>query len=260
MHSTPAPHFYAGFRPWSNITPPVLKPGETIEGRAAKFAGVGHGVQYSGPPPVETLRDATNSSHTMSTVEAKDYKVPDRRGVSALWTGEDPLKRSKPFCGKTMHSESFKPPPSVGFQKAAKPEWLTSSSAVESRVSGNPVRSTYQKDMGMAGQVPGERPYLYKTGMASTTMDLYGGTAKATHHVPGYQGHIPVNQRHPLIVKHSDAVETRDPHTNLRLYHRHNMPGYTGHHAMHPSNDYGQRLSGTHPSTTSGAAALGMYV
>lgn len=48
---------------------------------------------------------------------------------------------------------------------------------------GKVVQSCYQADMGKEGEIPGKRPIWYKTGMSSTTLDLFDGTAKDTYHV-----------------------------------------------------------------------------
>ena len=65
-------------------------------------------------------------------------------------------------------------------------------------------------DMGMAGECPSGRPFVAKTGMASTTMDLCDGSAKTTYHVPGYSGHIPCSSRNHTAADHADGVIEMD--------------------------------------------------
>ena len=48
---------------------------------------------------------------------------------------------------------------------------------------GETVQSSYQKDMGKFGEVPRDRRIWYKTGMSSTTLDLFDGTTKDTYQV-----------------------------------------------------------------------------
>jgi len=153
-------------------------------------------------------------------------------------------------------------PPSLGgvTLKSGAPEWLVSSRQVNTSVVKRQMKSSYQKDLGKDGELPSERPFVAKTGMASTTEDLFDGTTKDTHHIPGYCGHIPASKRNPHVVKHGDAEDPRDKATSLRLYHRHNVPGYTGHQPVNARNDLGERLSGAHPATTSGSAALGLVL
>lgn len=48
---------------------------------------------------------------------------------------------------------------------------------------GQVTESCYQMDMGKDGEIPRDRRIWYKTGMSSTTLDLFGGTTKATYQV-----------------------------------------------------------------------------
>lgn len=153
-------------------------------------------------------------------------------------------------------------PPTLGGTrvKASAPEWLAMSKRRQPEVSGVMIRSSYQKDMGKAGEWPQQRQYLNRTGMNSTTEDLSEGTTKDTYHIPGYGGHIPASKRNPDVVKHGEAKDERLKPTSLRLYHRHDLPGYTGHCPSNARNDLGERTSGAHAATTSGAAALGLVL
>lgn len=249
MHSDVPPNQYQGFRPWSDTPPASLKPGESLENRAQKFANVGHGVVYSQAPPAETLRDTTTSARNHSFVEERDYKVPDRRGVSTLWT--ETATRGKPFLGTTTYEAGFRAPRPEDFQTYKEPEWLTSSKMVaEDAVPRPALPSSYQRDF-----TGPNRPYLHQKGMAASTNELQEGTPKMTYHVPGFSGHIPINLRNPSVVEQVGRDVGRPTPTHLRLYHRHNVCGYTGHQALHPRNDLGERLTGTFTSTSSGAAA-----
>lgn len=48
---------------------------------------------------------------------------------------------------------------------------------------GRKTESCYQMDMGKDGEVPRNRRIWYKTGMSSTTLDLFNGTTKETYQV-----------------------------------------------------------------------------
>lgn len=48
---------------------------------------------------------------------------------------------------------------------------------------GQATESCYQMDMGKDGEIPRNRRVWYKTGMSSTTLDLFDGTTKATYQV-----------------------------------------------------------------------------
>ena len=102
-----------------------------------------------------------------------------------------------------------------------------------------------------------QRAYTCKTGMASTTLDLCDGTNKATYHIPGYAGFIPSSIRNKHALDHSDGANDRPKPSNLRLYHRHDLPGYTGHDPTNAKNDLGPRKSGESRLTSSGAMVHG---
>ena len=81
-------------------------------------------------------------------------------------------------------------PKAAALLKRSEPEWLIASKKIpDEPIPRAPVRSSYQKDFGMAGEGPETRPYLYKNGMAGSTIDMCEGTVKQTYHIPGYQGH-----------------------------------------------------------------------
>ena len=48
---------------------------------------------------------------------------------------------------------------------------------------GQNTESCYQMDMGKDGEIPSHRRIWYKTGMSSTTRDLFDGTTKDTYQV-----------------------------------------------------------------------------
>ena len=176
---------YQGFQGFSTRPPPVLKPGETFDSRMSKFRNAGESLKTT----KETeMRDQTVSSMMSKGLTSQDYKVPDRRGVSATFSTY--LPPAKPFCGITLNRQSYNTEAidtngRIG-GKAAPPEWLTKTGTKS--VVARQMKSSYQMDLGMAGESPAERPFVAKTGMATTTMDLCEGTAKATYHIPGYSG------------------------------------------------------------------------
>lgn len=52
---------------------------------------------------------------------------------------------------------------------------------------GQAVESCYQIDIGREGDIPGNRRIWYKTGMSSTTLDLFNGTTKETYQVREFE-------------------------------------------------------------------------
>jgi len=145
----------------------------------------------------------------------------------------------------------------TGNGRFVQPGWMKSQ-VIPRKVLKEPVmKSSYRMDLGDYGSDPAQRQYMRKTGMETTTGDLNPGTTKDTYQIPGYAGFIPAAKQNPESVQQSDGVGTRCRGEDLRLYHAHNLPGYTGHAPVDCANDFGERQGGGN-STTSGAAALGL--
>lgn len=60
--------------------------------------------------------------------------------------------------------------------------------------------------------------------------------------------------------KHGDMRESREKMLDLRLFYKHNTPGYTGHAPSAACNDPGPARCGSNALTTAGAAALGLIL
>ncbi|KAJ1447106.1 hypothetical protein M885DRAFT_543999 [Pelagophyceae sp. CCMP2097] len=238
---------YQGFRSESTKYPPALKPGETLVSRAKKYNELTDGFEGS----VGTvLRDATVSQMASATLRAADYRVPDKRGISSKFEAQ--AFATKPLNGLTMHRSSY-----TGFDASqcalkVKPEWWSKSQQATETVRAPTTKSSYQMDLGMEGEFPSARPYTAKTSMAGTTMDLCAGTTKMTYQIPGYSGYIPNSDRNAEAVSQADGSAARQPVSSLRLYHRHNLPGYAGHNPANALNDKGPRYSGASVLTSSG--------
>lgn len=126
---------------------------------------------------------------------------------------------------------------------AGAPTWFKGASAPKI-LSGKASQSSHQADFGKYGQAPLDRPYVRKTGLASTTLDLMKGTSRSTYHIPGYGGFIPQADNNPNAMVQGDGKKTRSEIEDLRLYHRDNLPGYTGHHPGDCTNYRGEILVG----------------
>ena len=131
-------------------------------------------------------------------------------------------------------------------------------SAQASVLNARPMASSHQLDVGTPGSVPQDRGYRYKSGMASTTLDLNLGTTKDSYHIPGYGGFLAQSKNSEEAATSSNGAYTRGKSEDLRLYYSHDLPGYTGHKPSDVKNDYGMRKGGCDPRTTSGAAAIGL--
>lgn len=78
--------------------------------------------------------------------------------------------------------------------------------------------------------------------------------------VPGYGGFIPASKMNRRASEHGDMKNPRPQSLDLRLFYRHNTPGYTGHAPSAACNDPGPAHCGSNALTTSGAAALGLIL
>lgn len=235
---------YQGYRSFETQPPPALKPGETLASQMIKYRRLGHDVLARDPEEAATTTAAAMSSH----IRASDYRVPDRRGVSIFFGNR--VVEPKPTAAETTSRTAFGEPRSPCLVRFEKPEWLTRSLAPSEALHVRHLKSSYQIDMGASSLNPPS--YLAKTAAANTTMDLCRGTTKATDHIPGYQGYLPATNEGA-----NQGAIARPLHCDLRMYHRHDIPGYTGWQAVNAKNDKGPRTSGASLKTSSGAATIG---
>lgn len=246
---------YQGFVSHSQRPPPSLKPGDSAESLAGKYNQLVDGFAESRGSLMCEMRNTVTSHQAGLGLKSSDYKVPDRRGISANF--ETTRYTPKRMSNMTMSRQSYTNFDSATVKRAPPPEWWTKSMEISDAVNTRHLKSSYQYDMGMDGENPMDRPFTAKTSMASTTMDLCTGTTKSTYHIPGYSGHIPCANGNPDAVAQADGAAHRVPVSTLRLYHRHNLPGYAGHNPNNAMNDKGPRYTGTSILTTSGASAHG---
>lgn len=93
-------------------------------------------------------------------------------------------------------------------------------------------------------------------------VDTYQPTAK-TRYVASQLNHyiyVLTGLFHKVAALHADAEKVRDKGSNLRMYHKHNMTGYTGYAPRDAKNDIGEMKCGANPATTSGASALNLML
>lgn len=95
---------YQGFRSFAVQECPTLKPGETYEQRGTKFSKIGSRIVA--PPHQNRVGRHSHESVVMQSgqlVQPADYKVPDRRGVSA----SEALPERKPFIASSTYLNDF---------------------------------------------------------------------------------------------------------------------------------------------------------
>lgn len=96
-----------------------------------------------------------------------------------LWEFPLALCRFPEYVGVLTMKSTFLLP-----QKATNTVYLYISYQLKPTVThGERVESYYQKDLGKFGEVPRNRRIRYKNGLSSTTLDLFHGTTRETHHV-----------------------------------------------------------------------------
>lgn len=245
---------YQGFRSFETQLAPELKPGETLDSANSKYRGVG--CAFDSPPQCMELRDSTSTGEMSRKLRAEDFKIPDRRGVSASFNGS--IFDTKPCANLSIGRASYLPVSAEASKvSAAKPEWLLRSLEQSDSLHVRHLKSSYQIDMGTSDERPSARPFMFKSGMATTTMDLCQGTTKGTYHIPGYCGHLPMAASSARLF---DTATVRQPHCDIRMYYRHDIPGYTGWQVVHAKNDKGCRTCGANPKTSSGAMAFGEII
>ena len=141
------------------------------------------------------LRDGTVSKLASTALKASDYKVPDRRGISAQFVHKNWV--SKPCAKISMSHASYTTEGKNAFSRAPLPEWVFKSQHRSDAVYGRPSRSSYTID---------------------GTMDLSSGTTRAVQHLPGYHGTLCtceffltslLYRLHPDVVKESRGRSSR---------------------------------------------------
>jgi len=87
-----------------------MKTGESHEYLKNKYTTVGQGQTYKTTIGSSSMNfdNAPMSTEQLATVETGDYKVPDRRGVSANHDSAPPEERTKPMYGHTMYNSTFR--------------------------------------------------------------------------------------------------------------------------------------------------------
>lgn len=209
-------HGFQGFQPSETRPPPALKPGETLQSRDTKFQNSAPGSIDDLPKALQ-LRDRTASS-SAGIVAAPARKVP---------LAKMHVRDNKPCSKMTTSRAAYVDPGSVA-KRVQKPAWLEKEhvAAEQQRVHARHFESSYQIDMCSKDNLRGR---------------------KSSSHIPGYSGYLPKNGGNL-------GRSPRPPYCYLRMYHSHDVPGYTGWRVANAKNDRGPRLSGCDPKTSSGAS------
>mmetsp|Transcript_167591 Transcript_167591/g.538207 ORF Transcript_167591/g.538207 Transcript_167591/m.538207 type:complete len:278 (+) Transcript_167591:107-940(+) len=102
------------------------------------------------------------------------------------------------------------------------------------------VHSTYSEFHGKYGSDPRHKVHPLAEKMPTFKTMLTVGTAKGTNHIPGYNGHLPMNTNNPHVARVASGATLRSvDKTNLTAQFQVNTLGYSGHVPQHPHNDRG---------------------
>uniref|UniRef100_A0A7S4GFS5 Flagellar associated protein n=1 Tax=Eutreptiella gymnastica TaxID=73025 RepID=A0A7S4GFS5_9EUGL len=119
--------------------------------------------------------------------------------------------------------------------------------------------TSYGRDFGSRGSNPRDRMPAVKEDFAdaSSTHDLYRGTAKSVAHkrLPGYLGHVPADPANAAKIRGDADVRNRFHKANLLTTCTNDLPGYSGHKPISIYNDTGRPMKPEPELTTSGTAA-----
>jgi len=107
-------------------------------------------------------------------------------------------------------------------------------------VSGGPMVSQYQEQLGTYGSNPRDKLPPGETKMPTFKTALTVGTAKGTFHIPGYQGFMATNTANPKVAKiaNGEFYRSTDKSNMTEVFHQ-NIVGYAGHKPSNARNDRG---------------------
>jgi len=140
---------------------------------------------------------------------------------------------------KSTYMAGIKDP--YAYSKASRPEWTLHKAPHV--VKNGPISSDYKIQFGERGDNPVEKLSMSKLvpPFLKSDENLKLGTTQATHHIPGYTGHMPKSVIHPEKWDHSLGVNTRNTTVKQNIVENYQtrIPGYNGHRPRNAVNDRG---------------------
>lgn len=104
-------------------------------------------------------------------------------------------------------------------------------------VSAATAESTFAEFHGRYGSNPRDKVHPEAQRMSIFKNSLTPGTHKGTNHIPGYQGHLPMQTRNPHVARVASGATLRSvDKTNLTQQFHVNVLSYSGHQPTHPMN------------------------
>lgn len=103
--------------------------------------------------------------------------------------------------------------------------------------------AAYRFDYGRYGSNPRDRIRPEDNKLPVLKSALHAGTAKGTHHIPGFQGHIPSSASAPIFLRGGvpgENTRSNDKSNITQVFHT-NLVGYQGHNPTNFANDSGGR-------------------
>jgi hypothetical protein len=140
---------------------------------------------------------------------------------------------------KSTYMSGIKDP--YAYAKATRPEWSLHKAPYS--VKSGPLASDYKVQFGERGDKPIEKlsRTLPMPPVPVSDEHLKLGSTQATHHVPGYTGHMPKTIVHPDRWDQSLGANSRTTilKQNILENYQTRIPGYSGHRPRNAVNDRG---------------------
>jgi len=140
---------------------------------------------------------------------------------------------------KTTYVAGIKDP--YSYNKSSRPEWTLHKPPHS--VKAGPMASDYKAQFGERGTNPVERfnRIMSMPPVPKAEEGLKLGTTQATHHIPGYTGHMPKSLITPDTWDQALGVNTRATYLKQNIIENYQtrIPGYSGHRPKNAVNDRG---------------------
>jgi hypothetical protein len=140
---------------------------------------------------------------------------------------------------KTTYVAAIKDP--YSYTRASRPEWSLNKPAYS--VKGGPRASDYKEQFGERGTNPINKlsRTMHMPPVPVSEESLKLGTTQASHHIPGYTGHLPKSLASPDVWDQALGVHTRTTYLKQNIVENYQtrVPGYSGHRPRNAVNDRG---------------------
>eukprot|EP00698_Gefionella_okellyi_P010639 TRINITY_DN276_c0_g1_i1.p1 TRINITY_DN276_c0_g1~~TRINITY_DN276_c0_g1_i1.p1 ORF type:complete len:297 (+),score=34.69 TRINITY_DN276_c0_g1_i1:23-892(+) len=247
VRSMPHVPNYGGYRPYIEEQ---LRPDQ-----------VARPMQITRPPPPGPTQDrarevrgvSRNSSLYATQFAVQSDALQVKKAPPPDFFGSKGVHTVRGFPAASMYASTFVPHDVRNFTRPSTSKSISTAVGADKSLplEAETIRpkttpSLYTAGYGTYGSNPRSRsPTIPRDiSMKSAHTDLYAGTSKVTHHIPGYTGFVPAAKYNDVAVQQGSATVTRAAPVDkaiLRDTIVHNMPGYVGYRPKAAVNDRGPR-------------------